>query len=195
VAVTKSNQSKPKPPAHPAKGQQFFVQTGKHWSIGVNHAVRKVSSKSFFVYSNGQLTRHQLSQWQPWLQARFSEGKLIYLGKELQAPRSFQTGMSYRLDDAGRFARDQRFLRASTSVLDKYKFVREDDDMQTVHFDIHGGDKVYRVSVPRADQQRLTCSCPDSKRFSKSPDQFCKHLVAVLMSNQDLRFHLLEALL
>ena len=163
--------------------------------MGSNYSIRKVSSKSFFVYSKGKQTRYDLHEWKQWLLDRFAEGKLIYNGQELQAPLTLQYSNKSGIDDADQFARDQRFLRATKSILGKYKFIREDDDAQTVHFDVHGGERVYRVSVPRKENHRLSCSCPDAKRFTRSPDQFCKHLIAVLMSNEDLRFHLLEVLL
>ena len=188
-------QRRPQAPKAPKKGQVFFVQTGSHWSIGNNYSIRKVSSKSFFVYSNGKLTRYLLSEWNQWLIDRFTEGVLHHNGLALQPPPSVQAFTPPQSQSTDDEARDQRFLRATRSVQNKYKFIREDDDEQSVHFDVHGGQQIYRISVPRTNGGRLSCSCPDARRNAQTNQLLCKHLIAVLMSNQDLRFHLLDTLL
>lgn len=186
---------RPQPPKKPQKGQVFFVQTGTHWSIGTNYTIRNVSSKSFFVYSNGKIDRYLLSEWKQWLIDRFTEGVLHHNGLALQTPSSLQNFVPQKELNTDNYARDQRLLRATRSVQDKYKFIREDDDPDLVHFDVHGGAQIYRICVPRANGRRLSCSCPDAKRHSKDPNLLCKHLIAVLMTNSDLRFHLLDILL
>jgi uncharacterized Zn finger protein len=41
-----------------------------------------------------------------------------------------------------------------------------------------------------------TCTCPDARRRAKEHNEgYCKHIIAVLLSNQDLRCQLMELFL
>jgi hypothetical protein len=196
MVSTRKPKRSPKPPRQPKKGHKFYVQTGTHWAIGTNYSVRNVSSKSFFVYSEGKVNRFLLSEWQQWLMDRFSEGVLHYNGLALQSPATLNAvSQAPKKNEGNQYARDQRLLRASQAVNGKYKFIREDNDEHLVHFDVHGGTHVYRICVSRTNGHRLSCSCPDAQRNAKTSKLLCKHLIAVLMANADLRFHLLDILL
>ena len=67
-------------PEAPAQGMRFWLQTGTHWSIGLNYSVGRVNSRSFYLASEGRRIRHPLSAWGQWLRDRMGEGLLVLDG-------------------------------------------------------------------------------------------------------------------
>lgn len=94
-------------------------------------------------------------------------------------------------------ARDDRFFRAATSVLKDYKIVRRqsmEDDL--IVFDIRGGTSEYIVKIHPEWGCAPLCSCPDASQWAKDHARgYCKHIIAVLLSNQEFRCQLLEVFL
>ena len=92
-------------------------------------------------------------------------------------------------------ARDKRFLRAARTVLKNYR-LRRTDDGDAVQFEIGGGTNPYTVRVSRSWGQAPICTCPDAQhRAADLTGGFCKHVIAVLIENEDLRCQLLDVLL
>lgn len=94
-------------------------------------------------------------------------------------------------------ARDDRFFRAAESVLKKYKIVRRKKlEDGFVVFDITGGTQDYVVKVHPEWRNNPQCSCPDAaRRARESTRGYCKHIIGVLLSNEEFRCQLLEAFL
>ena len=88
-------------------------------------------------------------------------------------------------------ARDVRVLRAARDVLTKYRIsprpVAGTEPSLRV-FNVEGGSAPYIVSVDADWQQSPTCTCPDHRRS----EGFCKHVIGVLLKNDELRCQLLE---
>lgn len=94
-------------------------------------------------------------------------------------------------------ARDDRFSRAAADVLKNYKLTRrkELEDGLAV-FDITGGTQDYVVKVHPEWLQQPQCTCPDAaQRAKESTRGYCKHIIGVLLSNEEFRCQLLEAFL
>lgn len=94
-------------------------------------------------------------------------------------------------------ARDDRFFRAAESVLRNYEITRRQQLVDGLAvFDISGGSRDYVVKVHPLWQTSPQCSCPDAaQRARESTRGYCKHIIAVLLSNQDLSCQLLEIFL
>ena len=94
-------------------------------------------------------------------------------------------------------ARDDRFFRAAESVLKKYKIVRRktlEDGL--VVFDITGGTQDYVVRIHPEWLVNPQCTCPDAaQRAKESTRGYCKHMIGVLLLNEEFRCQLLEAFL
>lgn len=94
-------------------------------------------------------------------------------------------------------ARDDRFFRAAESVLKKYKITRRRkmEGGLTV-FDITGGTQNYVVKIHSEWLTNPQCSCPDAAQHAKESTRgYCKHIIGVLLSNEEFRCQLLEAFL
>lgn len=94
-------------------------------------------------------------------------------------------------------ARDDRFFRAAQSVLKTYKITRRKKlKNDFVVFDIVGGSQDYEVLVHPEWLQNPQCSCPDAAQRAKLNTRgYCKHIISVLLSNEEFRCQLLEAFL
>ncbi len=94
-------------------------------------------------------------------------------------------------------ARDDRFFRAAESVLKTYKITRRKTRNDGfVIFDIAGGTKNYEVRIHPEWLQNPQCSCPDAAQRAKTSTRgYCKHIISVLLSNEEFRCQLLEAFL
>lgn len=94
-------------------------------------------------------------------------------------------------------ARDDRFFRAAESVLKKYKIRRRKklEDGLLV-FDVSGGTHDYVVKIHPEWLVNPQCSCPDAAQGARENTRgYCKHMIGVLLSNEELRCQLLEAFL
>lgn len=94
-------------------------------------------------------------------------------------------------------ARDLRFLRAGKEVLKNYKRIRRPQlENGRVVFDITGGQAPYVVRVHPEWKGDPVCTCPDAAdRARTCTSGYCKHIIAVLIENADLRGQLLEVFL
>ncbi len=94
-------------------------------------------------------------------------------------------------------ARDVRFLRAAESVLKNYKIARRAKPEQGwIVFDVTGGQEPYLVRVHPDWVEDPVCTCPDAAKQAKAcTSGYCKHIIAVLLSHEDLRGQLLEVFL
>jgi hypothetical protein len=197
VVCLGENMTPVRPPPAPVKGMRFFVQTGSHWSMGDNYTIGQVNGRSFYVYHHGGKERFLLVEWTHWLGKRFAEGMVRLEWQVLQRPTLLPKPQenpmaSFQVDIR---ARDKRFLRAAKTVLKNYRLIRTDDG-DTVQFEIAGGTNPYTVRVSRSWSLSPICTCPDAQhRAADLTGGFCKHVIAVLIENEDLRCQLLDVLL
>lgn len=94
-------------------------------------------------------------------------------------------------------ARDDRFLRAAETVLKKYRILRrEEPEDGFVVFDVTGGMQNYVVRIHPEWLVNPQCSCPDASQHAKESTRgYCKHVIGVLLSNEEFRCQLLEVFL
>lgn len=94
-------------------------------------------------------------------------------------------------------ARDDRFFRAAESVLKDYKITRRRNlEEGFAVFDVTGGTRAYVVRVHPEWLAGPRCSCPDAEQRAKESTRgYCKHIIGVLLSNEEFRCQLLEAFL
>lgn len=94
-------------------------------------------------------------------------------------------------------ARDDRFFRAAESVLKHYRITRRkklEDGL--VIFDITGGSHDYVVKIHPEWLVNPQCSCLDAAQRAKENTRgYCKHIIGVLLSDEEFRCQLLEAFL
>lgn len=91
--------------------------------------------------------------------------------------------------------RDARVLRAIRSVLKEYTIREESRGTDgVIIFHVKKGKKdPYVVQVDPSWEQPIDCSCPDSFRArDSSGNVFCKHSIAVCLSDEDLRHLLID---
>lgn len=91
-------------------------------------------------------------------------------------------------------ARDKRFLKAAREVIKNYQLKRGTADAAgRVAFQVTGGTAPYEV---RAHAGAPTCTCPDAAKLGGALNAgFCKHIIGVLLDNDDLRCQLLDLFL
>jgi len=206
------------PPKAPVHGMTFWLQTGTHWAIGTNHTVRRVNSRSFYVASQGRVTRRLLCEWDQWLTERFAEGTLHLNFEPITPFPSLSPAQGGPMPDVtlDLHARDQRFLRAATDVLKHYTITRTDpgddtaDDTVTFRVTRGGQDDLpaassrgekgvanpsYTVTIEGDWSALPHCDCPDAQRTRETTAGFCKHVIATLLSNDTLRHQLLDVIL
>ena len=94
-------------------------------------------------------------------------------------------------------ARDDRFFRAAYSVLKNYRIERRPGlENGWVVFDVTGGTSDYVVKIHPEWACAPQCSCPDAENRAKENTRgYCKHIIAVLLSNEEFGCQLLEAFL
>lgn len=94
-------------------------------------------------------------------------------------------------------ARDDRFFRAAADVLQRYKILRRKEMVDGfVVFDIIGGTQNYVVKIHPEWLTAPQCSCPDAaKRAKENTRGYCKHIIGVLLYDEEFRYQLLEAFL
>ena len=93
-------------------------------------------------------------------------------------------------------ARDQRIGRAARQVLKAYTIEPTGEAGGQAHFEISGGDSDYTVSVWKDWSAPPGCSCPDAAHWARDRNGgFCKHIIAVLMKEEELQCQLLDLLL
>ena len=186
------------PPPAPQRGMKFWVQWGSHGCLGTNHSITRVNGRSFYVATDGRCERYLRVEWAQWLMGRFSEGAIFLEGHPLIPPPELAKGeeeMSTAQIQIDLVARDNRFFRAANKVLGTYDIQRCEEDGAAC-FVLSGGSDDYRVEVSQTWAHPPRCTCPDA-RFGAAEEcaGYCKHVIAVLLSSEDLRYQLLEILL
>jgi uncharacterized Zn finger protein len=94
-------------------------------------------------------------------------------------------------------AREARLLRAAAEVLGKYSITSLAPGPDgSLRFRIAGGTRPYEVAVQPEWRATPSCTCPDAAHLGKEQNRgYCKHLIAVLLSNEKLRCQLLDLFL
>lgn len=196
------------PPKAPTRGLSLWVVWGTHRSLGEGYTVTRVNSRSFYVYHQGRQTRRLLVEWDQWLRERFAEGTVLLDGYPVRVPPDMQNDLfggspmgTTTLNSGLKIdvrARDRRFLRAAGEVLKRYKIERlEDRDADgALRFAVRGGTRPYEVRVHPDWAAPPTCTCPDAAGQGRALNGgFCKHIIAVLLDDDELGFQLLDVLL
>lgn len=96
------------------------------------------------------------------------------------------------------YARDLRMVRGSKDVLKNYRIERDPEGESTseIVFTVSGGQKPYRVCIDPEWQKAPGCTCPDAeKRALELNGGFCKHIIAVLLKEEEFRCQLLDIIL
>jgi len=165
------------------------------------YCVVAVSGKSFTWLHDGRRQRLPLDRWRPWLRELFTLGSVYIDGHPVQWPAVVgdpqQETLAMQPD-----ARRVRVNRARNQVLAKYrivpeaevKIVPEAQGNGLLRFALHGGSQVWTVSADPTAGRLPSCTCPDFTQRGGEPFA-CKHILAVLLSQPQLRFQALEFLL
>lgn len=175
------------------------------WALGAVYRVREVNSRSFYVYTSvyfarpARLERYLIVEWRDWLNRRCAEGVVWVDGVRYRAPAS---GLAIGGQDMGGKqvtidvrARDQRFLRAAHDVLRRYRIEARGERDGVLLFALEGGSHPYEVRVTRDWSSGPVCSCPDAEHRKDVTGGYCKHVIAVLLKHEDLKFQLLDVML
>ena len=197
----KASGADPHLPAVPRRGMKFWVQWGDHYCLGRAYSIPRVSGRSFYVSVDGRSERHLLVEWRPWLGARLAEGKVFFAGALLRPPVApVQTSSSEEASSTktlDREAQGQRLLRAKHQVLRTYRLERLGEAAGVLSFAVRGGQQDYVVTVRPDWSAAPACTCPDAMAGTEGTARqyWCKHIVAVLLANQELRGQLMDVLL
>lgn len=202
-------------PARHRVGMKFWVQTGTHWCMGVHYTIFRVTSRSFYIRSQGRTATRLLVEWQAWLLERLAEGIVDCDGVRLVSPLHgsgvaptpsgaraganpppvVATGEDFTVNPK---ARDQRFLRAARDVLREASLERRSSEptSEDIVVDVRRGRRAYVVRFRRDWSVPPRCTCPDATRGgARQAAGFCKHTIAVALRWADLRCQLLDLLL
>ena len=179
------------PPTSPVKGMQFWVANRKACTYGTNHSITDVNSRSFYVASNGSKTRHLLQDWNQWIHARMSEGELRLDAQPVRRPPGLQPGWTLSVPTEDRAEAHKRLCSAQR-IATQYTFVREMAGGKTWRFRVTGGSAPYTVVVDPGWGEVPRCTCPYA---SHGDSWWCKHALAVLLREDELRCQLLDILL
>lgn len=96
------------------------------------------------------------------------------------------------------YARDLRMVRGANDVLKNYRIERDPENKSAaeVVFIVSGGQKPYRVSIDPDWQRTPACTCPDSEQRARELNGgYCKHIIAVLLKENEFRCQLLDIIL
>lgn len=200
------------PPATPAKGMKFWVQTGSHWAIGQGYTISRVNSRSFYVAADGSKGRRAIPEWHAWLREREREGRVALDGHPMRSVRTAPLSAALVArsttdgDDeegeggmARRTERDARILRAVRDVVRTYALTEETDDDEDGRrtFRLARRGAAYTVRVDPRWGRPPECDCPDAqRRFAGTGEPvFCEHVVATLVQRDELRHQLIDLFL
>ena len=95
------------------------------------------------------------------------------------------------------YPRESRMLRAIHDVLKKYELTEQARASSEERvFCLTGGQTPYTVCVWEGWEHAPTCTCPDHhQRAAAHTGGYCKHIIAVLLSHEELRCQLLDLFL
>jgi len=156
-----------------------------------------VNTKSFYVRSAVGRERHPVGAWPRWLADRMSSGELFIDGHPASKPGwlpSATAGQVQAPKPVDPEARELRFLRAANEVLKHYERERR-DNARTAEIHVRGGSRDYLVTAQTDWSRPPRCTCPDATHSTHLHNGYCKHVVAVLLENEDLRGQLIEIFL
>mgnify|MGYP002725773276 CR=1 FL=1 len=175
------------------------------WSLGAVYRVRDVNSRSFYVYTStyfgrpSRLDRYLNVEWKDWLNRRCAEGVVWVDGVRYRPPASVLASGGQDMSDKQVTidvkARDQRFLRAAHEVLARYRIEARGEADGMLLFELEGGSEPYQVRVARDWSSGPSCSCPDAEHRKDVTGGYCKHVIAVLLKHEELKYQLLDVML
>jgi len=175
------------------------------WVFGTNHRVCKVNSRSFYVYVGsclgkpGRFERYLLVEWEAWLRGLLTTGRVWVDQQPLHMPAALPghggTAMPRNEVTIDVQARDARYLRAAGDVLKHYRIDRTGEEDGVLLFELTGGTRPYTVRVHGDWSEPPSCTCPDAVHRAEVTGGYCKHVIAVLLKHEDLRYQLLDVML
>jgi hypothetical protein len=184
----------------------FWVQDrkygGRKHPVGTEHRILQANRHFFAVQEfpfgesqpRGPLRRWKNHQWEWWLRA-FGEGKDVFLaGRRMLLPEP-EPKVIVRLDV---LARDLRCRRAAVQVLRDYRIRPVQAGIERLVFEVRKSEQTaYQVTVQRDWSVPPSCTCPDAEHRLQGVrnGSWCKHVIAVLMSRDELRGQLLDLFL
>jgi hypothetical protein len=172
------------------------------------YTISTVSRLAFTVTYNGKRTRHDLATWHAWLHrlchrgpvtARLNGRPLLPLG-----PAPLTDGAPFGVTaDADTDAHDQsrdRLLRSANDTLQSFTFHREPPGPGPIAVRLTRQLASFRVEVEDGGAGKATCTCAPSRFLAAAAaedDELspCTHILAVFLSQPDLRFRALHSLL
>lgn len=93
------------------------------------------------------------------------------------------------------WGRERRLERALRDVGARYRITALPRQGEVARFTVAGGRRPYQVTV-RTDWALVPiCTCPDASEGARAAGVYCKHAIAVLLGEPDLRCQLLDLLL
>lgn len=193
-------------PEKPLRGMRFWVQDpkyrGRKHPVGIELRIFQ-ANRRYFAYQefpfgepvpSGPRRKLRNDQWKPWLTA-MSKGKDVFLNGQRMVPSEPEPRVPVRMDTV---ARDLRLQRAARQVLQDYRIKPVTESSGESVFEVRRDALVaYRVVVRRDWSTAPTCTCPDAARSMDGARRgsWCKHVLAVLMSTEELRGQLLDLFL
>lgn len=176
-------------PPRPVAGMQVWVQWGARWCHGVGYRIARVTGRTFTVAGRGGMLRRPPVEWPAWLAERFAKGRVCLDGVWLTAPDPWGVRDDMDIDVT---ARERRLAKAVREVAKSYRITEAPGG----RFSVTGGQRDYEVVVHRDWSAPATCTCPDAVRGgADAAGGCCKHVIAVLLQDPDLRCQLLDVLL
>ncbi len=184
-------------PAEPQPRQCFEVGPRL---FAERYRVNAVTGKSFTVSHSGKRERHDRATWHAWLQRLCTLGTVHLEGHPMLPPgpaplwAGLPVGAPEQETDMDSNDRHVRLQRALGEVRAYYRIVPEAPVSGCLFFSLHGGGEVWRVEVDRSGQCHAACDCPDFTRRGLGTGEVfaCKHILAVLLSQPELRFQALD---
>jgi len=177
----------------------------RSWALGAVYRVREVNSRSFYVYAGvyfgrpARVQRFLLVEWVDWLNKRCTEGVVWVDGVRYRAPANAlgnggqdMTDKQVTIDIR---ARDQRFLRAAHDVIKRYRIEAKGQDGGARVYALQGGTEPYEVRVFEDWSGPPSCTCPDAEHRKDVTGGYCKHVIAVLLKHEELKYQLLDVML
>jgi len=184
----------------------FWVQDPKYgghtFPVGTQYRILRANRRTFtfqeFPFGemppNGPPRTWKCQDWKMWL-GGVCKGKDVFLnGRRMVLPEPEQR-ICVRMDTV---ARDLRLRRAAAQVLKDYGIRAVEVGTERIEFEVRkDAETAYVVSVQRDWSRSPACNCPDAARnlAGVRSGAWCKHVMAVLMSREELRGQLLDLFL
>ena len=182
-------------PESPVPRQAFFVQEGDYRCIGENHVVRKVTSRSFYIYTRGKLTRYPRTEWKTWLLQRAAEGELFLDGAKLEVPRQLiEDSKTFRHRPTDHSIQELPF--ALEAIKQGCQIESLPKKGPATLFKLSMSDSSYEISVSSDHSTYPQCSCGSfQQKTTEQLGKMCRHILTFLLLTPSLQFHLLDLFL